>query len=79
MKLLTWILVPLLVGVAAGASSKVGSAQACRPRTVFWVLEKAAAQPDGSAVDAASWPATGQLAAGSIALHEGQAWLDIDY
>jgi hypothetical protein len=79
MKLLTWVVVPLLVGVAAGASSKVGLAHACRPQMVFWVLEKATAQPEGSAVDAASWPGTGQLGASSIALREGQTWLDIDY
>lgn len=79
MKLLTWVWVPLLVGVAVGAASRLGSAHACRPRMAFWVLDKAAAQPEGSALDAASWPATGQLAASSIALHEGQAWLDIDY
>jgi hypothetical protein len=79
MRFLTWFLVPLLIGVAAGVSMKVRSAHACRPRMVFWVLEKAAEQPEGAAVDAALWPSSGQLAARSIALQEGQVWLDIDY
>jgi hypothetical protein len=76
---LTWFLVPLLVGVAAGTSLTIGSAAACRPMVEFWIVEKADPQPEGAAADAPLWPSSGQLGRSSISLQDTAAWLSIDY
>lgn len=76
---LTWFLIPLLLGMGAGLVSAVGSADACSPVRVFWVLERAEPQPDDAPVDTAVWPSAGQLGPHSIALQEGEAWLRIEY
>ena len=76
---LTWFLMPLLAGVAAGAWLTMGSAAACRPMVEFWILEKADPQPDAAAADAPLWPSTGQLGPRSISLQDTAVWLSIDY
>jgi hypothetical protein len=81
-RLASWILIPLLVGLALGAllSSRPVRACECTPDG-FWVLERAMVEASDSGVDdSASWPScAGQVYVDRFSLWGPGQKLDLEY